>query len=234
MPWRNVACPASPISGSAPGATWMRHIIRRQTMPAAAIWFVRARLSPTVPAFEGGGNCSRCGNSHLLLRRLVGLSHFRTGIQFGNRNMSQSAPTGSPRSVLTDRTVHAIRPPERGVIDVVDARTAGLALRVTAEGTKIWSIRYRPKGRPQRRATLGHYPLMSLAKARTEAAQYTAAAKLGRDLAKERDAEHLADQTQRRTLLDVLGRFWHCRVPIRPAAPPIGRGAWSPRPWASA
>lgn len=94
----------------------------------------------------------------LLLLRLVGLSHFGTGIQFGNRDMPQPAPTGLPRSVLTDRTVQAIRPPDRGVIDVVDARTAGLALRVTAEGTKIWSIRYRPKGKPQRRANWGITP----------------------------------------------------------------------------
>lgn len=58
---------------------------------------------------------------------------------------------------------------------------------------------------------------MSLAKARTEAAQYTAAAKLGRDLATERDAEHLADQTQRRTLRDVLTAYVaeHCKVSQR-------------------
>lgn len=131
--------------------------------------------------------------------------------------MSESASTVPTRAALTDRTVQSIRPPERGVIDVGDARTAGLALRVTAEGTKIWSIRYRPKGKPQRRATLGHYPVMSLAKARTEAAQYTAAAKLGRDLAAERDAEHLADQTQRRTLRDVLTAYVaeHCKLSQR-------------------
>src|SRR5262249_4751128 len=50
--------------------------------------------------------------------------------------------------------------------DYFDETVPGLALRVTAHGTKAWTFLY---GSPRRRVTLGRYPAISLAGARTAA-----------------------------------------------------------------
>jgi integrase len=50
--------------------------------------------------------------------------------------------------------------------DYFDAAVSGLALRVTSQGTKSWSLLY---GTPRRRVTLGRYPSLSLAGARAKA-----------------------------------------------------------------
>jgi hypothetical protein len=50
--------------------------------------------------------------------------------------------------------------------DYFDETVSGLALRVTAGGTKAWTFLYTAAGR-RRRITLGRYPAVSLAKART-------------------------------------------------------------------
>jgi hypothetical protein len=50
--------------------------------------------------------------------------------------------------------------------DYFDASVSGLALRVTSKGTKAWTLLF---GTPRRRITLGRYPQISLAQARTMA-----------------------------------------------------------------
>jgi integrase len=50
--------------------------------------------------------------------------------------------------------------------DYFDTAVSGLALRVTSKGTKAWTLLY---GNPRRRVTLGRYPQMGLAAARTRA-----------------------------------------------------------------
>jgi integrase len=50
--------------------------------------------------------------------------------------------------------------------DYFDETVPGLALRVTSKGTKAWTFLY---GTPRRRVTLGRYPSLSLAGARTAA-----------------------------------------------------------------
>jgi integrase len=50
--------------------------------------------------------------------------------------------------------------------DYFDSAVSGLALRVTSQGTKSWSLLY---GTPRRRVTLGRYPSLSLAAARARA-----------------------------------------------------------------
>jgi len=50
--------------------------------------------------------------------------------------------------------------------DYFDQTVPGLALRVTSKGTKAWTFLY---GTPRRRLTLGRYPSLSLAGARTAA-----------------------------------------------------------------
>jgi integrase len=69
------------------------------------------------------------------------------------------------RVQLTDRFCANAK--SKGVqTDYFDATVPGLALRVTSNGTKAWSLLH---GSPRRRVTLGRYPSLSLAAARTRA-----------------------------------------------------------------
>ncbi len=52
--------------------------------------------------------------------------------------------------------------------DYFDETVSGLALRVTAHGVKAWTFLY-TAGSKRRRITLGRYPAISLANARTMA-----------------------------------------------------------------
>ena len=69
-----------------------------------------------------------------------------------------------PRVSLTDRRVASAKSASR--IAYFDTKTRGLALRVTPAGAKTWSFVYRRAGRPKW-LTLGSYPAVTLAKART-------------------------------------------------------------------
>ena len=68
------------------------------------------------------------------------------------------------RVQLTDRFCASAK--STGQTDYFDATVPGLALRVTGNGTKAWSLLH---GTPRRRVTLGRYPSLSLAGARTRA-----------------------------------------------------------------
>jgi integrase len=67
---------------------------------------------------------------------------------------------------LTDRFCQAAKSTEAVQTDFFDETVTGLALRVTSKGTKAWTFLY---GSPRRRITLGRYPSLSLAGARTKA-----------------------------------------------------------------
>jgi len=74
-----------------------------------------------------------------------------------------------PAQPLTDALVRSLRPPLSGRVEVTDARCRGLVLRITGAGEKTWAFRYRDRaGRPQR-LTIGRYPDVGLADARTKA-----------------------------------------------------------------
>jgi len=64
--------------------------------------------------------------------------------------------------------------------DYFDESVSGLALRVTARGVKAWSFLYTVGGK-RRRITLGRYPAVSLAKARTMALEAREAVASGLD-----------------------------------------------------
>jgi integrase len=68
------------------------------------------------------------------------------------------------RLQLTDRFCAHAKALGEAQTDYFDATIPGLALRVTAQGTKSWTLLH---GTPRRRATLGRYPTLSLAAART-------------------------------------------------------------------
>src|SRR6476661_1003237 len=69
-----------------------------------------------------------------------------------------------PIVTLTARTVRRLEATgERG--EYWDAALPGFGLRVTPNGVRTWTVRYRHNGRLHR-LTLGRYPMLSLADAR--------------------------------------------------------------------
>jgi hypothetical protein len=68
---------------------------------------------------------------------------------------------------LTELTVRALKPPERGQKDYADDAIPGLAVRVSQGGTKAFTLTY---GSPRKRLTLGRFPIISLAQAPGEGA----------------------------------------------------------------
>ncbi len=73
---------------------------------------------------------------------------------------------------LTVRTIDTLKPTPGHRVEYPDADVSGLALRVTPQGSKSWTLRYRLAGGRSgrlRRLTLGAYPAVGLAAARTAA-----------------------------------------------------------------
>jgi integrase len=69
--------------------------------------------------------------------------------------------------LLTDTYVRSVAPPMAGRLEVSDARCLGLTFRVTSNGVRSWSLRFRhPRTRQVTRATIGKYPEISLQAAR--------------------------------------------------------------------
>src|SRR5436309_5198459 len=95
------------------------------------------------------------------------------------------------RVKLTDRTVKQLVPPAQGRVEVFDAKTPGLAVRVSAGGRKTWTFVWHRNGRV-RRLALGTYPAVSLAAARERARQNLAAVARGEDPIAERASERHA------------------------------------------
>ncbi len=111
---------------------------------------------------------------------------------------------------LTDRLLAALKPPAAGRRVLTDAAAPGLTMRVTAKGERTWAVRYSPKGTGQQWATLGSYPGMKLAEARTEALAIASAAKKGIDMpaeqARTRDEARRAEGRPA-TVSDLLRRY---------------------------
>ena len=74
------------------------------------------------------------------------------------------------RQVLTDTFVRSLKPPASGRMEVNDLRCAGLVLRLTPNGSQSWCWRFRdPATAKTTRATIGKYPAISIAQARSRA-----------------------------------------------------------------
>jgi len=71
------------------------------------------------------------------------------------------------QTVLSDRHIKSLKPQGRRY-DVRDAALPGLAIRVNADGTKVWSVVVSRGGKRQR-IKLGQYPSLSLSEARRRA-----------------------------------------------------------------
>jgi integrase len=77
-----------------------------------------------------------------------------------------------PRLELTDRFVAGAKADKAPQTDYFDSKTPGLALRVSNRGHKAWTFVFTaPADGKRARMTLGSYPAMPLARARTEAKQ---------------------------------------------------------------
>lgn len=80
------------------------------------------------------------------------------------------------RKLLTDAFCKAVATPPSGRTEITDLRCAGLAFRITANGTRSWAFRFRdPKTGNSTRATIGTYPDIGLGDARAKADQLRSA-----------------------------------------------------------
>jgi integrase len=74
-----------------------------------------------------------------------------------------------PRIKLTELGVARMKPPPRGKqLDITDAHTPGLSLRISYGGAKAWKATWYEKGRA-RSIALGRFPILSVAAARKKA-----------------------------------------------------------------
>jgi integrase len=119
------------------------------------------------------------------------------------------------RLQLTDRFCQHAKSEEIQT-DYFDAAVPGLALRVTSKGTKAWTFLF---GTPRRRVTLGRYPAISLASARTLALETKegrtagSVAALAEGYIKHIRANRSAAEVERRIRKDVLPVIGH--IPLR-------------------
>ena len=91
------------------------------------------------------------------------------------------------QKALTDAFIAKLTAPSRGRIEVSDARCTGLTLRVTTNGVKSWSFRFRARGASApSRVTLGIYPDLGLGKAREQASAMRSTVAGGGDPAQHR------------------------------------------------
>lgn len=97
---------------------------------------------------------------------------------------------------LTEIAVQKLAPVEGRRLEIFDALTPGLSLRITETGKKSWSVMYRVAGRGDggnrgalRRMTFGAYPLIDLKTAREKARAALDLADRGEDPADQRKEE---------------------------------------------
>ena len=94
------------------------------------------------------------------------------------------------QKALTDAFIAKLAAPSKGRIEVSDTRCTGLTLRVTTNGVKSWSFRFRAKGASApSRVTLGIYPDLGLGKAREQASAMRSTVAMGGDPAQHKREE---------------------------------------------
>jgi integrase len=108
-----------------------------------------------------------------------------------------------PRLALTDRFVAGAKTGRVPQTDFFDSKTPGLALRVSNGGHKAWSFIFTARHDGKRtRMTLGSYPALSLAAARTRAAQARGHLEDGTD-----PRAMMGQGTVEMTVGDLVGRY---------------------------
>ncbi len=132
---------------------------------------------------------------------------------------------------LTAKLVEALKPPASGRLEVWDQAVPGLGIRLAADGSRTWCIRYRVSGR-RRRLKLGPFPASGLSDARGLAREVLGQVAKGADPAAERSkarsagtVEGLVDEflTARRPRLRANTLKEYGRVLRVYALPVVGR-----------
>ena len=121
---------------------------------------------------------------------------------------------------LTDRAVAAAKAMPGQRLELWDAATAGLCLRITDKGVKSWVLRYRTEDGRQPRLKIGDASRMSLKAARLEAGRLKDAIDKGADpQGEKRQARASAKARTIKTFSDLLDAYWlACET-----------GEWKPR-----
>ena len=107
---------------------------------------------------------------------------------------------------LTDTLIRTVAAPASGRIEISDERCSGLTFRVTANGVRSWSFRFRdPHSNRLTRATLGTYPDLSLAEAREKAIDMRRGVARGTNPVEEKRRER--EQAMTRTFGALADRY---------------------------
>lgn len=113
------------------------------------------------------------------------------------------------RRIRTDAAVRAAKPVDGRQVEYRVDGLRGLALRVSPAGGKTWTLRYRTAEGHQRRQTIGTYPEVGLADARSAAQVVLGGVAAGRDPAKEkRTAKAAATARRMHTVSDLLDAYF--------------------------
>jgi integrase len=124
-------------------------------------------------------------------------------------------PTEREKLMLTETIAKTTPPPATGTIEVRDEIVRGLSCRITANGSRAWSLRYAHKGRTLRQS-LGRVGEVPLRVARSEALRILAAAAVGQDPRKART----------RTLASLFDEYAAERALVL-RRPEIDRALWA-------
>ena len=107
-----------------------------------------------------------------------------------------------PKLALTDRFISGAKATTTPQVDYFDSKTPGLALRVSSGGHKAWSFIFTNGDGRRSRMTLGSYPALSLAAARTRASEARNDIEAGIDPRKT-----TAEGTAEMTVADLVARY---------------------------
>lgn len=107
---------------------------------------------------------------------------------------------------LTTKGVEAMKPDPSKRIEIPDPAQQSLYLVVQPSGAKSWAARFRHAGKPVK-LTLGRWPMMGLAEARTAAAEALEKVERGADPAAEKKAAKAAPAPNRDTFEAVVADF---------------------------
>jgi integrase len=110
-----------------------------------------------------------------------------------------------PKVKLTAAAVERLKPPKSGATDYFDSAYPGLALRVTANGVRSWTYFGRVHGK-LKRATIGRYPDLTLAKARAKAGETADAMRAGADPTAEKRRERR--ESKGKDNFETIARDW--------------------------
>src|SRR5262245_7084118 len=123
--------------------------------------------------------------------------------------MSGKTPRGAG-TIITDRLVKGLTPPEKGNTITYDDAIKGFGVRITASGVLAFVMNYRLDG-SQWRYTIGQYPEWSVTAAREEAKKLRRRINKGENPMAERQQRQQAD-----TVRELARRFETDFLPKRP------------------